>query len=132
MRIVSGIIRLYSLLFHFILSVFLLGIAIVSLTSGHALRLEMLPFKEPLAPWVLAGGAYGLLSVLLAALGRLRLLFVLQAAAVVGLMVRGFFLSPYVFSGASEFRAVVALFFGAVVAFLGSLMLLKRRDDRRL
>jgi len=44
---------------------------------------------------------------------------------------RGFFLSSYSFAGANQFQFAVWLTAGALLAFLGSLGVLRRRMSRR-
>jgi len=50
---------------------------------------------------------------------------------VLTLMIRGFFLSSYSFAGANQFQFAVWLTAGALIAFLGSLGVLRPRTVRR-
>jgi hypothetical protein len=111
---------------------FLLGIALVVLIEGqHNLKLDMLPWAgAALTRAVLLLGLAGLLCLGLAVLGKLRWLFPLWALVAMALMIRGFFLGGYSFSGASQFKLIVWLTVGAALAFLGSLSLFGRKSRR--
>jgi hypothetical protein len=134
LKLIGLLLRLYSYLYHLVLSLFLLGLAIITMASGqNNLVLNMLPWKgEELTRWVLALSLIGLITTLLAITGVFRFLFPLWCLAVVVLMIRGFFLSPFVFSGPEQFRSVIWLVVGAVVAFLASLMLYRSKSALRL
>lgn len=113
--------RIYSYIFHALLALFALGISIVAWSSGHELNLDMLPWSnETAATWLLALSLIGLIAVLLALKGTLRVLFLLWSAAVVVLLVKGFFFSPYMFDGMSGFRNALLLTLGALVALVGA------------
>ena len=133
MKLIGLLLRLYSYAYHLVLSLFLTGIAVVTVASGlNNLELGVLPWKGvELTHWVLILGLSGLISTLLAVTGLFRFLFPFWCLTVVVLMVRGFFLSPFAFHGIDEFRAVVCLVVGAVGAFLASLMLFKRKSALR-
>lgn len=127
------LLRTYSYLFHLALSVFLLGVASVSAASQQPLDLRMLPFSEEnVLSGVFTLGIVGLLVTLLALTRIFRYLFPLWAALVLYLMVRGFFFSPYTFSGLNGFKTALWLSFGALIAFFGALWVLKARRRRRL
>ena len=126
------LLRVYALLFELALSLFLLGLGIVAGASNpNSLNLGMLPWEgSTLMRMVLILGAAGLVSVLLAGTG-LRWIFPVWCLFVAGMMVRGFFLGNYSFSGANEFQYAAGLTFAAFVAFLGSLGVFRRRAARR-
>ena len=127
---VSLIFRIYSYLYHLILCVFLLGIAFIALSSGHAddLKLTMLPWEgAKLTYWVLGLSLLGILIILLAVMGRFRALFPLWTLFVFVMMLRGFFLGGNSFAGMDEFKTVLWLTGGAFLAFLGSLTGLRKR-----
>ena len=133
MRVVGLILRIYSYIYHLALSLVFVAIAIVTYSGGvHNLNLPMLPWKgAELTQWVLGLGIAGLVSTILAFTGVFRFLFPIWCLAVVVLMVRGFFLSQYVYEGPDHFRMVVWLVVGAIVAFLASLTLLKSKASLR-
>lgn len=129
---IGWLLRLYSYIFHLILSLFLIGISIVAISSGKALTLKMLPWEgEKLDHWTLGLGVLGLICVFLAVTGIFRWIFPLWTLFVFGMLLRGFFLTAYDFGGAANFRGAAWLTFGAFGAFLSSLSVLDRRRTRR-
>jgi hypothetical protein len=110
-----------------------LGIASIALMSHTGtLRLEMLPWKgDELIHWVLLGSIAGLTCLVLAITGIFRYLFPIWTLLIAGLMVRGFLLSGYTFSGRDEFNWVLGLIAGAIVAFLASLTLFRGSSRRK-
>lgn len=129
MKVVSFLIRIYSLLFHLLVALFLLGLGLVGyLSGGSELQLEMTPWSgSQLVGALLALGLGGLLFVVLAFKGVLRFLFMIWALVVLYLLVDGYFLNTtYRFSGEDEFRFAIYLALGALLAFLGSILLLRK------
>jgi len=126
------LLRLFAYLFELALSLFLIGLGIVAWASGPTdLNLGMLPWQGAALTWIiLALGIVGLACVLLAG-SRLRWIFPLWCLLVLIMMIRGFFLSSYSFAGANQFQFVVWLTAGGLIAFLGSLGVLRRRRVRR-
>lgn len=126
------ILRVYSYLYHLILSLFLIGLAIVAMNSSSTLSLEMLPWSgSSLTSWLLWGGLAGILSIVLAVTGVFRFLFPVWALVVLVMMVRGFIIKPYTFEGKPDFVSVLWLIAGALLAFVASLTLLRARRSRR-
>jgi hypothetical protein len=78
----------------------------------------------------MAGGIIGVVSIALAVTGVFRALFPIWAFIVFVVMVWGFLIRPYMFSGRSEFNTVLWLIAGAFVAFLASLTLFRRPKRR--
>jgi hypothetical protein len=120
-------------LYEFVLSAFLFLVSVVVLIGGkNDLQLPMLPWEgAALTYWVLGLSLAGLAITALAAAGLFRFAFPLWCLFVVIMMARGFFLSPFYYTGgADQFRGAMCLFVGAVGAFLSSLMLLKPRPRR--
>jgi hypothetical protein len=126
------LLRLFAYLFELTLSLFLIALGIVAWASGPTdLNLGMLPWEgRTLTRTILILGIVGLTSVLLAG-SRLRWIFPLWCLFVLTLTMRGFFLSSYSFAGANQFQLAVGLTAGALIAFLGSLGVLRRRAVRR-
>ena len=125
------LLRLYAYLYHLLLALFLLGIGLAALANSKELNLGMLPWEGAKLTWgVLVLGLVGLVCVLLAVAGFMRWLFALWALLVLGLMIRGFFLTPYTFSGSDQFWGAVWLTVGAFGAFLGSLSSSGRQSRR--
>jgi hypothetical protein len=132
--ILGLVLRLYSYVYEFFLSLFLFLVSVVVLVGGtHNLHLPMLPWEgAALTYWVLGLSVLGLLTTILAVTGVFRLAFPFWCLFVLIMMVRGFFLSPFYYTGGSDqFRGAVWLTIGAAGAFLSSLMLFKSRDARR-
>jgi hypothetical protein len=122
---------MFSYLYHFVLSLFLMGVAIVAMSSSNTLRLDMLPWTgSELTSWLFWGGLAGLIVVTLAVTGIFRYLFPLWALVVLVMMVRGYLLRPYKFSGEGDFYRVLLLIFGALLAFLASLTLFRVKKRR--
>ena len=123
------LLRIYAYLYHVLLALLLLALGVAALSTGRDnLSLGMLPWEGGrLTQGLLVLGVVGLLCVLLAVTGWLRFLFPLWTLLILVLMIRGFFLSPYTFSGEDEFKEAIWLTVGALVAFLASLSLFARR-----
>ncbi len=134
MDILGAVLRLYSYLYHVVLSLFLFLVSTVVLIGGrHNLQLPMLPWEgASLTHWVMALSVIGLILTLLAVTGLFRYAFPFWCLFVVIMMIRGFFLSPFYYTGGSDqFRGAVWLLIGAIGALLSSLMLFKRLPARR-
>jgi hypothetical protein len=141
LRALGLLFRIYSYLYHLILALFLLGIATVAIVThlqSHPtegvphLNLGMLPWTgRALVHWLLGAAVFGLLSIVLAWMGKLRFLFLLYSLAVFGMMVRGYFLGGYVFSGKDEFRMAIWLTVGALVAIVGAWSQFRRSAAKR-
>jgi hypothetical protein len=142
LRVFGVLFRIYSYLYHLILALFLLGIATVAIVShlqahpheggGNNLNLGMLPWKgHTLVHWLLGAGVFGLLSLVLAWMGKLRFLFLLYSLAIFGMMFRGYFLSSYSFSGKDEFRMAIWLTVGALIAIVGAWSQFRRSQAKR-
>ena len=131
MAALRALMRVFSYLFHLLLTLFLLAISIVALSSGQTLQLEMLPWQGQTLTWWLFGAALaGLLSVILAICRKWRPLFFLWSVAVLALMARGFFFSHYYFAGPPEFHGALYLTAGALIAALGAWFQLRREPLR--
>ncbi|MCW5966336.1 MAG: hypothetical protein KIT83_20030 [Bryobacterales bacterium] len=128
MKVVSFLIRIYSLLFHLLLSLFLLALAIVGYSSsGAGLTLGMAPWSgNELVGSLFALGLGGLLFVILAFKGAQRFLYMIWTLVMLYLLVNGYFLTSYRFSGPGEFEFALYLALGALLAFLGGVLLLRK------
>jgi hypothetical protein len=127
--VLGMLLRFYSYLYELVLSLFILGVALVAIGShGSGLHLGMLPWTgNALLHWLLVIGAVGLLSVVLALAGKMRFLFLLFSLTVFGLMARGYFLGAYAFSGKDEFRMAIWLTLGALFAIFGAWSQFRRK-----
>jgi hypothetical protein len=113
--------RVFSYLFHGLLTLFLLAISAVAVSSGQTLHLGMLPWHgESLGYWLLVSALAGLVSLILAIVKKWRLLFVLWSIGVLAVMVKGYFLGPYTFAGKPEFHDALYLSLGALIAVFGA------------
>ncbi len=131
MAALRALMRVFSYLFHGLLTLFLLAISIVALSSGQSLQLEMLPGQGRTLTWWLLGAALaGLASVILAIVGKWRALFFLWSLAVLAIMARGFFFSHYYFAGPPAFHTALYLTGGALIAALGAWFPLRREPLR--
>ena len=115
------IVKLFSYAFHLVLALFMTGLAVLAFSTGtHNLRLDILPWSGMTLSWWLLGlGLAGLLAIALAVLGMLRVLFLVWTVVVVGMLVRGFFFSPYMFGGWEGLRMVLLFLAGAGLAAVG-------------
>jgi len=129
--VLRALMRVFSYLFHGLLTAFLLGLSVVALTSGQTLHLGMLPWQgKDLAYWLLGGSLLGLLSVILALGRRWRPLFFLWSLAVLGILIRGYFFSHYHFAGPTAFHRALYLTAAAVLAVFGAWFQLRREPLR--
>ena len=113
--------RIYSYIFHGLLALAMLGVSLVSWSSGLDLNLDMLPWSPATSgTWLLALGLVGIVSVVLALKGILRVLFLIWSAAVVVLFVKGFFFSPYMFDGTAGLRNAFLFTLAAILALAGA------------
>lgn len=121
MALLKALMRIYSYLFHGLLTLFLLALSIVALSSGQELHLDVLPWQgRQLSYLVLAAALAGLLCLVLALRRTWRGLFFLWSLAVLVIMVRGFFFSSHYFGSGQDFHQALYLIAGAFVALCGA------------
>jgi hypothetical protein len=130
MRAIAWLLRVFCYLFHTILSLAILalgGVAILS-DSQH-MKVQTLPWEgTELNHWLIGLGIVGLISVYLAVTGKLRFLLPLWSIYVLGMLVKGVFLTPSVsFDGQSDFHNWLWLLGAAGLALLGSFSVLSQR-----
>jgi hypothetical protein len=127
---VKTLLRFFSYLYHGILVLFLLAISGLALISGtHSLHLGMLPWTgSTLTTVVFLGSIGGMVMLLLAIRGRVRVLFFVWSLGVVALMVKGYILSGYHF-GPGEARTASYLMFGSLLALAGAWFQMSRRVE---
>ena len=122
MRIVGLILRIYSYIFEFLLSLVLLLLGIFGAANGNTLDLAMTPWKgAQLTHWLTGLGLIGIVCTVLTITGWLRYLFPLWTLFIFIMIVRGYYISPYTFSGSESFKPVLWFTLAAFIAFLGSL-----------
>lgn len=129
----KAIMRIYSYLYHGGLALFLLGISALALLGGaNSLRLEVLPWSGATLTYVVFFSALiGLISVLLALRGTLRVLFTVWSLAVALMLVKGFFLSSYRFDHAGKLSTALYLTLGALLAIVGALPQSREQSAKR-
>src|SRR5215831_3859609 len=101
---------------------------VVAVSGGaDSVRLDVLPWSgSTLLLVLILGGILGLLSVFLAIRGAMRPLFFLWALIVTIYLVRGYFLGGHRFTP-EEFKQVVYLVIGSLIALLGAFIQMFRR-----
>lgn len=121
MGVIKGLLRAFSYIFGGLLALFVVAICAVALANGSPLNFAFLPWSgASLTYWLLGLALFGLLTVLLAMGGKVRALFFLWSTAVFVLLVKGFFVSFYSFSGPVSFKAAAWLTVASLVGVLGS------------
>jgi hypothetical protein len=125
--VIGAVVRIYSYIFHLLLSVFLLGLSFMAFTSGYSLRLEMFPWDaEQPRYWLLALGIIGIAAVLLALKGVARVVFLVWAIAVFVMLAKGYVFSGYRFAGVNQFTQTLLLLAGALLACVGAWLQFRR------
>ena len=130
MRVVNALLRFFSYLYHglFALVMMVFGGLIAIAHGDHSVRLDMLPWTDhTLIHVLLFGGLGGLIIVILAIRGKLRPLFFLWALVVTYYLIKGYFLGGYRFTP-DEFKNVVYLVIGALIALLGAFVQMFRKS----
>jgi len=123
-RFLVSILRVFSYGYHILLGLFLLGIGVVAkFSAGHtAFYTPALPGEgDTQVTYAIGFGLAALVTVGLAVLANFRPPFILWTLIAAMLIFYGFFWSPYTYGDAEEFKTVLWLFGGAVVAFLAML-----------
>lgn len=131
MAALKALMRIFSYLFHALLTLFLLGLSLVALSSGQTLQLDVLPWQgASLTYWLFGAALLGLILVILAVLRKWRPLFFLWSLVVLVMIVRGFFLSAHHFAGPPEFHGALYLTLAALIAALGAWFQMRREPLR--
>ncbi len=131
MNFFNDLLKFYAYLFHWVLSTFLIGLAILAASGHQMLRLDMLPFEQPvLVSRISLMSLIGFISIFLALLRIFQIVFPLWSLALLVLFVWGFFFTSYSFKGPIGFGGALLLIVMTIMAFIGSLTVLmpKRRD----
>jgi ABC-type maltose transport system permease subunit len=122
----KALMRFISYLFHAILALFLIAVSGVALASGEDLQLRMLPWSGSTLEYVVFFSAlFGLIAVILALRGTLRVLFLIWAVAVAGFLLKGYIFSGYRFSG--NFSTAAYLIAASLVALPGAWFQFRRK-----
>jgi hypothetical protein len=125
--------RIYSYLFHLALALFAFATASLALLSGsHNLNLDMLPWEgSALTYWLFGLSLGGLLLILLALKGVLRILFFLWTLGIAALFVWGFLFSRFFFRGSDGFFSALYFLAAALLACLGGWLQMRRKPSLR-
>ena len=96
--------------------------AIMLASPNHTIRIGWLPWSDALlGDWLAAFGVVGVALVVLAIAGRLRWLLVLYSAAVLYVVVKGLFFSPWQFNGPSGLLQAVGIAAALLVVLAGAI-----------
>jgi hypothetical protein len=97
---VKALLRLFSLLFHALLALFLLAVCGLALGSGvQNVQLGMLPWTGPTLIYIVFFASLaGLATVALAFVGKWRVLFLVWSLAVALFLLKGYIFSGYRFA----------------------------------
>jgi hypothetical protein len=118
-----NVLRVYSWIFQAVLCLVAIAVSIAAYVtgSGDLVIPWIAVHASNQAPFLICIGLFGLLSVVLAVRGKLRLLLFLFAIHSLYMLVKGLFLSPnYSFAGPTEFRNAIILTVGAFFAAVGA------------
>lgn len=120
-NLIGLLLRIFSFVYHLPLALFFLGIGLFGLVDGAGnMRYELLPWTgRELVYWLTGLGFAGVMSILLALSGKNRLLFVLYALVMFGLMANAF-QSRY-YGGMEAFKSMAWITFGALGALVGAI-----------
>ena len=121
MDVTKALLSFLSYLFHGLLCLILFAMSSLAIIGGaQTLQLGMLPWTgSTLLHVVLFGSLAGLVTVILAIIGKWRPLFFVWSLAVTLLLLKGYIFSGYRFSP-GEFAPVMLLIGGSWIALLGS------------
>lgn len=125
----GAILRIYSYIFHLLISIALLGLAFVAWVSENPnLKQDFLPWEgRPLVTYMMVLGAIGVLSVILSFIGKLRALFLIWALAVVVMLFRGIFLGGMRFENSDAFKSAIYLIVAGLIALTGAWNAFRKR-----
>jgi hypothetical protein len=118
----GAILRIYSYIYHLLISIALIGLALVAwLSENPNLKQDLLPWEgKSLVLYMFVLGFIGVVSVILSFLGKLRILFLVWALAVVVMLVRGIMLGGMRFENADAFRSAIYFIAAGLLALIGA------------
>ena len=114
------------------MALFLIAVSGLALLTGSAdsLHFGMLPWSGATLTYVLFFGALaGLLIMILAMRGMLRILFLIWSLLVVILLIKGYVFSAYKFQGGSVSTAGY-LMGASLLALIGAWLVVRKRPER--
>ncbi len=133
MSILSALMRIYSYVFHFVFGLFLAAIAFVGLitSGGQGFKIGILPLQGwSQALSLLAAALFGIVTVILAVRGKLRILFLLWSLVVLGFLLKGYIFSSYGFPDRSELYNALYLIAAAILAAVGAALQFRPKPAR--
>lgn len=130
MEFLKLVVRYFSYVFHIVLAIFLIAISGLSLASDiPSLSFGMLPWTGATLSYILLGaGLLGLVSVILAMRGSLRVLLLIWSAVVAVMLVKGYIFSGYKFLGPKSFQTAAYLIVASLLAVVGAAVRERRKD----
>jgi hypothetical protein len=121
LEFLAAVLRIYSVIFHLVLSSFLLALPAVCFVQHKPFNLDLLPFDYPdMTRGAVIIGGVGLACTLLSLTRPFKFVFVIWTFAAVYLMLKWFFLSPDSSIPITEQHGAALLTFGAIGAFFGA------------
>ncbi len=134
LKFLGVLLRVYSYVCEAALCLAALAFSAVVIGSPHQqVTVGWLPWTgEALGAWLAVIAIAGLLTVVLAAAGRARILLTLFALGVFVLITRGLFFTAWRFSGAEQARQALWLSVGLFFAFIGAIPARRRSDAYRV
>ena len=128
----KALLRVYSYIFELLVIVSGGAIGCFARYNHTPLNLPFLPWAAPhLASWMFYSALVGLVTLVLAVAGKVRVLFFLWSLAVFVVLLRGFFLTSYSFAGPVHFKAAAYLTLFALIAAIGAWPWTRRREPIR-
>jgi hypothetical protein len=123
-----GFLRVYSWIFETIISLIAIAAAVAEIAFAGDVHLGWLPWEgNTLLAWLIVGGLLGLLFVILAIRGKMRVLLFLFSIGVFVLLVKGLFMGPYAFDGPGPAQRAALLVAGALLAIVGAWPMAEKR-----
>jgi hypothetical protein len=132
LEVIKALLSFLSYVFHGLLCLILLAMSGLAMATGaQTLHLGMLPWTgSTLLYTVFFGALLGLVTVTLAIKGTLRPLFFVWSLVVTLLLLKGYIFSGYRFT-AGEFRTVMYLIVGSLIALIGAWVQMGRKARAR-
>jgi len=129
---VQALLRGYSVLFHGVLCLFCIAMAFVGwLVGSTQMTVDVLPwYGLELQMWLFGLSAIGLIATGLAAIGKVKFLFLPWTLVVVGFVGRGLWATRY-YDGPEDLQASLFFLLGALVTVLGAISFLRQPSVKR-